>query len=132
VERLRDDAEASRWGARANAWATGFRWRRTAQQIRLVLEASASRAPGAADRRTASDVATVIELTGAVPNLTDLRGATRRTDSWFRRGESVVGLLRDADEVDALVVARRLGLLSRSDIQLRVSLARPQDLLRYA
>jgi glycosyltransferase involved in cell wall biosynthesis len=132
VERLTDDAEAERWSARSRAWAGGFRWRRTAQQIRLVLEADADRDHDAEGRRTACDVASVLELTGAVPDLRQLRASTRRTDSWSRQGNTVVGLVHSADEIDALTVARRLGLLSVPDLRIRVRLARPYDLLRYA
>lgn len=132
AELLVDDTEADRWKARARAWAGGFRWWRTAQQIRLVLESEAQRIRGAGDRRTACDVATVLELTGAVPDLLRLRGLTRLTDTWSRHGDTVVGLLRNADEIDALTVARRLGLLSRPDIRIHVRLARGYDLLRYA
>ncbi|MEV4702439.1 glycosyltransferase family 4 protein [Actinoplanes sp. NPDC049316] len=132
AELLADDAEAERWRLRARAWAAGFHWRRTAAQIRYVLEASTHHGPGATERRTAGDVATVIELTGAVPDVAELQRLTRRTDSWSRRGETVVGLLRNADEVDALTVARRLGLSTRPGIEIRVRLARPYDLLRYA
>ncbi|MFI7546853.1 glycosyltransferase family 4 protein [Actinoplanes sp. NPDC049599] len=132
AERLRDEAEAERWRARARAWAAGFHWWRTAQQIRRVLEADARHVPAARDRRTAGDVSTVLELTGAVPDLPRLRGLTRRTDSWSREGDTVVGLLHGADEIDALTVVRRLGLSSRPDIRIRLRLARPYDLLRYA
>ncbi|MGK5682147.1 glycosyltransferase family 4 protein [Actinoplanes sp. URMC 104] len=133
AELLADDDEAGRWRDRAHAWAAGFRWSRTAQQIRLVLEADAARlARGAADRRTASDTATLVELTGAVPDVERLRELTRRTDSWSRRGDTVVGLLRNADEVDALSVLHRLGLAATEDLRVHLRVVRPHDLLRYA
>lgn len=132
AERLADDAEAERWRQQARDWAAEFHWRETASQIRLVLESSTRRYSGGRDRRTAGDVTTVLELSGAAPGLAYLRGHTRRTDSWSRRGDTVVGLLRNADEVDALAVVRRLGLDTRPDIEIQVRLARPYDLLRYA
>lgn len=132
AERLADDAEAERWRERAREWAAEFHWRETANQIRHVLEAGGHRYRGGPDRRTAGDVATVLELSGAVPSPAELARGTRLTDSWSRRGETVVGLLRNADEIDALAVVRRLGLDTRPAIEITVRLARPYDLLRYA
>jgi glycosyltransferase involved in cell wall biosynthesis len=133
AERLADEAEAARWTARAHAWAAGFRWWRTAQQIRLVLEAEAARlGRGATDRRTACDVATLVELTGAVPDVEHLRGLTRRTDSWSTHGGTVVGLLHNADEIDALNVMHRLGPGATEGLRIRLRVVRPSDLLTYA
>jgi len=77
-------------------------------------------------------VTSVLSLRGAVPGLAELRSGTRRTDSWSRHGETVVALLRNADEIDALAVVRRLGLDGRPGLEIHVDLARPYDLLRYA
>jgi hypothetical protein len=133
AERLADEAEADRWRDRAHAWAAGFQWWRTAEQIRLVLEADAARLTrGGVNRRTADDVSTLVELTGAVPELARVRGLTRRTDSWSVRGETVVGLLHNADEIDALGILHRLGLTVHRDLQIHLRVVRPYDLLRYA
>jgi glycosyltransferase involved in cell wall biosynthesis len=133
VRRLADEQEADRWRERAHAWAAGFRWWRTAQQIRLVLEAEAARlARTGVNRRAACDVATLVELTGAVPDLERLRAGTRRTDSWSTRGDTVVGVLHNADEIDALGVLHRLGLATADDLRISLRVVRPQDLLRYA
>lgn len=131
--RLADEQEADRWRRRAYSWAAGFRWWRTAQQIRLVLETDAAgRARAGVDRRAACDVATVVELTGAVPELEHLRSRTRRTDSWSRLGDTVVGLLHNADEIDTLGVLHRLGLATTEGLRITLRVVRPQDLLRYA
>jgi glycosyltransferase involved in cell wall biosynthesis len=134
AQRLADRSEADRWKARSHAWAAGFRWWRTAQQIRYVLEAESWRiAREAPDRRAACDVATLVELSGSVPALDHLRRMTRRTDSWSTRGGgTVVGLLHNADEIDALNILHRLGLAEQPDIRVDLRVVRPHDLLRYA
>jgi len=131
AERLADESEAQLWRQRARDWATEFHWRETASQIRHVLESELC-APGVPERRTAGDVTSVLSLRGAVPGLAELRSGTRRTDSWSRHGETVVALLRNADEIDALAVVRRLGLDGHPGLEIHVDLARPYDLLRYA
>jgi glycosyltransferase involved in cell wall biosynthesis len=131
--RLADWHEAARWAARSRSWAAEFNWWRTAQQIRLVVEAEGARlALTSSNRRTACDVATLVELSGTVPTVEYLRGRTRRTDHWSVRDDKIVGLLHNADEIDALKVLDRLGVASGAGTSITVRIVRHHDLLRYA
>lgn len=131
--RLADEHEAARWAIRCRGWAAEFTWWRTAQQIRLVVEAEGARlARKSANRRTAGDVATLVELSGSVPAVEYLRGGTRRTDHWSLRGDVIVGLLHNADEIDTLKVLERLEVKSGDGTAITVRLVRHHDLLRYA
>jgi glycosyltransferase involved in cell wall biosynthesis len=131
--RLADEREAARWAARSRSWAAEFNWWRTAQQIQLVVEAEGARlALTSANRRTGCDVATLVELSGTVPTVEYLRGRTRRTDHWSVRDDKIVGLLHNADEIDALKVLDRLGVASGGGTAITVRIVRHHDLLRYA
>ena len=131
--RLADEHEAALWAARSRNWAAEFHWSRTAQQIRLVVEAEGARlALTAANRRTGCDVATLVELSGTVPTVEYLRGRTRRTDAWSVRDDKIVGLLHNADEIDALKVLDRLGVASGRGTSITVRVVRHHELLRYA
>jgi glycosyltransferase involved in cell wall biosynthesis len=131
--RLANVHEAARWATRSRSWAAEFNWWRTAQQIRLVVEAEGARlALTSTNRRTACDVATLVELSGNVPTVEYLRGRTRRTDHWSVRDDKIVGLLHNADEIDTLKVLDRLGVASGAGIAITVRIVRHHDLLRYA
>ena len=131
--RLADEQEAARWAARSRSWAAEFNWWRTAQQIRLVIEAEGARlALNSTNRRTACDVATLVELSGKVPTVEFLRSGTRRTDHWSLRAGKIVGLLHNADEIDALRVLDRLGVVSGDGTAITVRVVRHHELLRYA
>jgi glycosyltransferase involved in cell wall biosynthesis len=134
IERLRLPAEAAAWASRAWAWSAQFTWERTAQRIRLVLDAEAARlALRRPDRRAAGDVVTIVELTGsALPDVRDLRMRCRQTDIWSARGDRLIGVIHGADEVDALTVLQRAGVQPGEQVCVRLRVGRPHDLLEYA
>jgi glycosyltransferase involved in cell wall biosynthesis len=131
VERLADQTVARQWATRARRWATRFTWERTASRIRIVLEAEEARlALPAHDRRASCDVVTVVELTATpLADVNALRMGSRRTDIWSVRGDTIVGLLAGADEIDVLMVLRRLGLPPGDLVGVRLRVGRPHDLL---
>ncbi|WP_432826336.1 glycosyltransferase family 4 protein [Dactylosporangium sp. CA-092794] len=134
IERLSDVSEAKAWAARAQAWSARFTWDRTARRIRLVLEAEATRlALRGPDHRSAGDVVTVVELTGAaLPSADELRMRSRRTDTWSVRGDKIVGLIHGADEIDVLTLLQRAGVRPGDHVRVSVRVGRPHDLLEYA
>ncbi|MFG2042823.1 glycosyltransferase family 4 protein [Dactylosporangium sp. NPDC048998] len=134
IERLGDSSEARAWASRAWAWSAQFTWERTAERIRLVLEAEAAQlALRGPDHRGAGDVVTVVELTGAaLPDADHLRKRCRHTDTWSARGDKIVGLIHGADEIDVLTVLQRAGVQPSDQVRVRLRVGRTHDLLEYA
>lgn len=129
---LLDPVRAQNMSQQAREWAARFTWESMAERISTALATEDARLDrGTADRRSTTDIATVVNVrANAFP--ARWQDGLRSSDRWEIHGERATLFLTGADTQSARAVLKRLGLFpepsAADDVQ--ISVARTLDALR--
>ncbi len=125
---LQDPLFADAIGGRARHWATTFTWTEMASQMMGILQSERGRLQHSEDRRTSTDVATVVHVpTSMLPP--GWRPNFRVDDKWTMNARGFAILLPGADTQTTAAALRRAGLPEAviNDPNVQVVVARPRD-----
>ena len=125
---LTDPAVAAELSQGARRWSALFTWKAMAEQMLAILEAERGRLAQMDDRRTSTDLATVVHVpAGLLPE--GWRPTFRLTDRWTMNAGGFAILLPGADHETTSDALRRAGLPESvvGNPLVRAVVARPRD-----